>query len=125
MENLWIESTIKTPAIDFNAETGVLSIKGRAIPENPEEFFSEILQWMKDYFKNPLQSTQIDIQLEYINSGSSKYLSELFQLLQERHKGGNKCEVNWYYEEDDESLLELGKHYQSIIDLPIKLIAIY
>lgn len=125
MDNLRIEKTMKTPDISFDANKGKLVIKGRAIAENPEEFFSDILQWVRDYFQKPRSSTQIDIQLEYVNSGSSKYLLEFLHLLQEQYKSGLKCEVNWYYEEDDESLLELGKHYQSILDLPIKLIEFY
>jgi hypothetical protein len=125
MNNLKIKSTLKTPEIDFKAEEGVLKVKGRAIPENPEEFFSAVLQWVRDYFKNPNQVTQIDIQLEYINSGSSKYMLEFLHLLQKMHQDGRKCEINWYYEEDDESVLELGRHYQSIIDVPIKLIETY
>ncbi|MFP3859194.1 MAG: DUF1987 domain-containing protein [Bacteroidales bacterium] len=125
MDNLRIEKTLKTPAISFDAKSGKLAIIGRAIAENPEEFFSDVLQWIRDYFQNPQPFTQIDIQLEYINSASSKYLLELLNLLQEQYQKEVKFDVNWYYEEDDESLLELGKHYQSILDLPIKLIELY
>ena len=125
MENLKIKETLKTPGIDFDPNAGTLKIFGRAIPENPEEFFTGVLQWVKNYFRNPYDTTKIDIQLEYINSGSSKYMLEFLHLLQEMHKEGKKCEINWYYEEDDESVLELGKHYQSIIDVPFKLIAMY
>ena len=44
MENLKIDSTQKTPEIDFDADNGSLKLSGRAIPENPEEFFSEVVQ---------------------------------------------------------------------------------
>jgi hypothetical protein len=125
MENLKIKDTLKTPGIEFNPQEGKLKIFGRAIPENPEEFFTGVLQWVKKYFQNPTELTIIDIQLEYINSGSSKYLLEFLHILQDKHKEGKKCEINWYYEEDDESVLELGKHYQSIIDIPFKLIPVY
>ena len=125
MENLQIKETLKTPGIDFQPQEGNLKITGRAIPENPEEFFTGVLQWIKNYFKKPQDLTKVDIQLEYINSGSSKYMLEFLHLLQNMHKDGKRCEINWYYEEDDESVLELGKHYQSIIDVPFKLIPLY
>jgi hypothetical protein len=34
----------------------------------------------------------------------------------------NAC-INWYYEEEDEDMLEAGEDYDAIIDLPFKLIA--
>jgi len=125
MQNLKIDSTQKTPEIDFDAENGNLKLSGRAIPENPEEFFSGVIQWVKEYFKNPCDITTVDVQLEYINSGSSKFILEFFHLLQEMNQKGTQFKVHWYYEEDDESVLELGKHYQSILNLDCSLIEIY
>jgi len=125
MENLRIDSTIKTPEIDFDAGKQHLKISGRAIPENPEEFFSGVIQWIKAYFESKRELTTVDIQLEYINSGSSKFILDFLHLLQEMHKKGNKCKVKWYYEEDDEAVLELGKHYQSILDLDFSLVEVY
>ena len=34
MENILRESSAKTPAINFDAKSGVLLLKGRSIPEN-------------------------------------------------------------------------------------------
>ena len=125
MENLRIEETIKTPGVYFDAQTGVLKINGRAIPENPEDFFTSIIDWIFDYYKDPCEETVVHVQLEYINSGSSKFILEFFHILEEHHQSGYHTKVNWYYEEDDEAVFELGKHYQSILDLPFKLIEIY
>jgi hypothetical protein len=38
----------------------------------------------------------------------------------------NKADVviNWYYEEDDEDMLEAGEDYESIIKVPFKMIQI-
>ncbi|MBO7596417.1 MAG: SiaC family regulatory phosphoprotein [Bacteroidales bacterium] len=32
--------------------------------------------------------------------------------------------INWYYEEDDEDMLEAGEDYQSILKLPFKMVEI-
>jgi len=125
MERLQIDNTPKTPEIDFDAQKGILKISGRAIPENPEELFSGVIEWVQEYFKSPQELTTVEIQLEYINSGSSKFILELLHLLQEMHNSGKKCKVKWYYEEDDEAVLELGKHYQSILNLDFNLIELY
>ena len=38
MEKLHIEETAQTPLIRFDALTGEMVLKGRSIPENPDEF---------------------------------------------------------------------------------------
>jgi hypothetical protein len=125
MNELVIEKTVKTPYINFDAQSGIFKIIGRSIPENPEEFYRKLFDWLNVYFKNPQNETLINVQLEYINSGSSKFILEFFQLIQESKSKGFNCKINWYYEEDDEAVLELGKHYQAIINVPFKLIETY
>jgi len=125
MNELIIEKSAKTPFINFNAQSGILKIIGRSIPENPEEFYTNLLIWTKEYFNKPQNETLVHVQLEYINSGSSKFILEFFQLIELYKSKGMNCKINWHYEEDDEAVLELGKHYQSIIDVPFKLIEIY
>ncbi len=124
MQNLYIEETIKTPGVEFDAGTGVLNVYGRAIPENPENFFSGMIDWVFSYFKTPMSQTQVNIQLEYINSGASKFILEFFQILEEKYQEGHPAQINWYYEEDDESVYELGKHYQSMLHIPFKMVVV-
>ena len=40
------------------------------------------------------------------------------------HKSGNDIMIKWYYEEDDEDMLEAGEDYQSIINIPFKMIEV-
>ena len=125
MKELVLEKTVKTPYVNCDAKSGVVKINGRSIPENPEEFYTLLFDWLKEYYKQPQSETNIHVQLEYINSGSSKFILELFYIIQDFHKNGASSKINWYYEEDDEAVLELGKHYQSIITIPFKLIETY
>ena len=125
MKELVIEKTVKTPFVHFDPEKGELRLVGRSIPENPEEFFSQLFDWIDEYFIDPRESTTANLQLEYINSGSSKFILDLFQRLQKYSEMGRDCKVNWYYEEDDEAVLDLGKHYQTILKLPFHLIETY
>jgi hypothetical protein len=125
MKELVLEKTVKTPYVNFDAESGILKIIGRSIPENPDEFYSKLFNWVNEYFKKPQSDTLVNIQLEYINSGSSKFILEFFQLIQDYNSKGHNCKISWHYEEDDEAVLELGKHYQAIINVPFKLVEIY
>ena len=122
MKELIIEKTSNTPTVIFNPETGKLKIEGRSIPENPGEFFETLIDWLKIYYDTPASFTQMDLNLEYVNSGSSKYLLGIFRLIKKKYDEGNKSIINWYYEEDDEAILSLGEHYRSSVKMPFNLI---
>jgi len=124
MENIQIEGTPKTPAVNFDYDKGLIEIKGRSIPENSIEFYKQMVDWLESYAKNPQQSTTVNIQLEYFNTSSSKCILDVFKKLEAIYKLENDVVINWYYEEDDEDMLEAGEDYQSIIRVPFKMIEI-
>ena len=124
MESLSIEGTNKTPSIKLNPETGVIEIKGRSIPENSIEFYRPIVEWLDEYAKNPNKKTTVNVQLEYFNTSSSKCILDIFKKLESLKKARNEVIINWYYEEDDEDMLESGEDYESIIRVPFKMIEI-
>ena len=124
MKNIEIEGSPKTPEINFKADTGVIEIKGRSIPENSIEFYKPMIDWLEEYATSPQPKTIVNIQLEYFNTSSSKCILDVFKKLEVISKNGNEVVVNWYYEEDDEDMLEAGEDYQSIIRIPFKMIEI-
>ncbi len=119
-----IEGTPKTPSVKFDSHKGIIEIKGRSIPENSIEFYKPLVDWLEEYKKSPLEKTIVNIQLEYFNTSSSKCILDVFKKLESIHKAKNDVEVNWYYEEDDEDMLEAGEDYESIIRIPFKMIEI-
>jgi SiaC family regulatory phosphoprotein len=124
MESLLIEGTAKTPNIRFDGEQGLIEIKGRSIPENSIEFYKPLVDWLEMYSQNPKQTTKVNIQLEYFNTSSSKCILDVFKKLESIHKSNREVVINWYYEEDDEDMLEAGEDYESIIRIPFKMIEI-
>jgi hypothetical protein len=122
MKELIIKKTSNTPSINFNPETGVMKIEGRSIPENPGDFFDPLIEWLEDYFEHPVEITRFEMSLEYVNSGSSKYLLGIFRILKKKHDEGKQCSISWYYEEDDEAIFSLGEHYRNTIKVPFNLI---
>lgn len=125
MEEVFIKKTFNTPEVRFSAKEGFLRIEGRSIPEDPGELYDLIIEKLHEYFENPRPLTTIEIKLEYINSGSSKYLLELLRIIKRNYDEGADCHVTWYYEEDDESIQELGQHYQNTIEVPFRLVDYY
>lgn len=122
MEKLEIQRRANTPSVIFNSQTGVMKIEGRSIPENPGEFYDELIDWLKKYFSEDHPDTTLEMNLEYVNSGSSKYLLGLFRVIKEEVKKGKKITINWYYEEDDEAIQSLGEHYKSSLKIPFNMI---
>ena len=125
MEDLFLKKTFNSPEVEFISASGELNIEGRSIPEDPGEFFERLIHWMNDYFLNPAEQTVMNIKLEYINSGSSKYMLELLRILKLNHENGRKVLVKWYYEEGDESIEELGQHYEQTMQIPFEIIEYY
>lgn len=125
MNELVIEKTYSTPFVHFSAQTGVMRIEGRSIPENPAIFFEPLVKWLHDYFQSTKTKTKLDIKLDYINSGSTKSILGLLKEIKIFYDKGYECQINWHFEEDDESIRDLGKHYKSVIKLPINLIEIF
>jgi hypothetical protein len=125
MEPISIEGTPKTPSVKFDANEGVVEIKGRSIPENSIEFYKPLIEWLDEYANEPKPLTKVNVQLEYFNTSSSKCILDVFKKLEAIHKGQkNEVIINWYYEEDDEDMLEAGEDYESIIRVPFKMIEI-
>ncbi len=124
METVSIEGTPKTPAITMDPEKGLIEIKGRSIPENSIEFYKPVVDWLDKYEKEPHEITTVNMQLEYFNTSSSKCILDVFKKLEAIKKARHDVVINWYYEEDDEDMLEAGEDYESIIRIPFKMIEI-
>ncbi len=123
LKKLIIEGSNKTPFVKFDAETGILEMRGRSIPENAIEFYKPLVEWLDKYSKIAKDRTEVNIQLEYFNTSSSKCILDIFKKLEEiNKKEGKEVIINWYYEEDDEDMLEAGEDYQSILKIPFRMI---
>jgi hypothetical protein len=125
MEDLYLKKTFNSPEVEFVAKTGELSLEGRSIPEDPGEFFELLIDWINEYFLNASENTTMNIRLEYINSGSSKYMLEVLRIMKINHDAGKAVQIRWYFEEGDESIQELGVHYEQTIQIPFEHIEYY
>ena len=112
--------TKNTPAVILDPK-GTIKLTGRLVSENPLDFFKPIEEWINEYFNNPAEITCVEISLEYINSSGTKYLFDIIHRITHVYlkKNTEKFIINWYYEEDDEDMLERGTFYSSNLDVPI------
>jgi len=124
MENLEQEGSFKLPSLSLNADTGVLELEGKSIPERTAEFYDPVLEWIDEYVNAPQEETTLNIKLEYCNSSSTRYLMDILERLEGMYKADKKVTINWYYEEDDEDMLDLGQSYSAPLTIPINMIAV-
>lgn len=108
-----IEATKNSPRVELNPD-GKLIIKGRSILENTTEFYTPVIQWVKNL---TCEQITVEVRLEYMNSSSSKHLITILKNIAAQ-SGTRKACVKWFYEEDDEDMLDLGKDFQTLIHIP-------
>jgi len=116
MKDLIITATYKTPLVDLRRD-GQMLIKGRSIPENGYIFYQPIFQWIEEYGTRPSLKNVLDIQLEYINTISSKCILDIFKGLEKVKKKGVEVLVNWHYKDEYTDMLQAGEDYDSIINI--------
>lgn len=120
-----IEITNKTPEVELNNESGILNFKGRSIPENSIDFYNPVFEWIDRYTSSPQKTTTLNIHLEYFNTSSSKCLLDILKKLRSLDQTNkSKVQVNWYYDEDDEDMLEAGEDYRDIVNLTFNMIPV-
>jgi hypothetical protein len=121
MEKVVIQEELKNcPGITYYPDHNRLEMVGRSIPENPEMIFRRLEDWITLHFQNN-DALNVNIQLEYINSGSSKYLYQVLKRLTGYQRAGKAVIIKWRYEEDDEAMLELGEHYRDTAGIPLEI----
>ena len=114
MEVLIREGSQIIPEISFNP-IGRIDIRGRSIHEDPSKFFDPLCEWIENYCQNPAGTTNVNIELEYFNSGSARYILKILRRLGLLLDDDKKLIINWHYEEGDDDILERGEYYASIL----------
>ena len=128
METLIIESTPLTPCVTFDPKEGKFELLGYSRPEDCKNFFSPLIKYISDYQKTienrqiveGIKSDNISFifKFTYINSASTKLLCEfLFQVIKFKNIGVSFT-IEWFYEENDDDMRELGEDISDIIDYP-------
>ena len=117
MEELILDGTEKFPMIHL--KDGFISISGRSIPEDPKKAYKPVLQWVKEYVKNPAPTTEVRVKIEYSDTGSTKCIFDVLKVLAVCRNTNHKIEMifNWVYEKGDGEIVELGEFMESKLNV--------
>jgi len=86
-------------------------IEGRSLPEDVNKFYSPLMDWA---VKVTAEAVTLDINLEYLNSASTKKMLEFLKML-DANNHIKTFIVNWHYESDDEDTLENGQIFEELL----------
>jgi hypothetical protein len=118
LKNMFIEQTDKTPLVDLNFLSGELILSGKSIPINAPRIFEPILDWVNDYVKNPKQTTNLRLNLEYFNTASSIWLAKIVKALAGINKSDCVLFLHIYFPiEDFDDIDDIKDDLSPVIDV--------
>lgn len=126
MENFYFEGNSidhdYRPTVDMRADTGYCEFSGLSYPWDPVAFYIPIIRWIKEYITEDNKILTFNMKMDGFNTTSGAKLMEIFRLLENYHTSQRgKAQINWYYEEEDDDILEAGEDFQKMLKVPIDL----
>ena len=128
MKTLVIKQTITTPEITFDYDNNIFNLEGCSRPEDVRSFYYPIIQWLTDLkngvengeIKNNNDITVFNFKFDYFNSSSAKFILDILVLINDIHKAGLNIRIDWYFEENDDDMKEVGEELSDVVDFPFE-----
>jgi len=133
MKKIRLEATDKSPGIFFDPQNKTFEMEGNSRPENVRDFFIPVMEKLRKNFEEFLgqkdsvteeKPLKCMFKLEYFNSSSAKFISDILVMIGNYHKKGMPVKLYWYFKEGDEDMLEVGEDFSEMIDMPFQMVMI-
>jgi hypothetical protein len=121
MDDLIIKPTDKSLGVDISS--GTLNFTGRSILTDPRIFFDPVTKWVSNYLKDPAGETVVNIKLEYIDTASTQSLYQILRQLNSIRKTGYILMINWFIEDADPEMRELGEMIEQRLGIEFRFIS--
>ena len=129
MNSLKIEETIATPKIIFDFDNNNFVLQGCSRPEDVRGFFGPIIEWLHTFResinddicnKHKDNPVIFKFKFDYFNSSSAKFILDILVLINDTHAKGLNVKIDWYYEENDDDMKEVGEELSEVVDFPFE-----
>ena len=125
MENLLIERTPTTPKVEFYPKKNLFEISGSSRPEDVRVFYNPILEKLQQFRKEIADKTDdysdnpfvFNFKFNYFNSSSAKFILDILIEVNEFYTDGINIQVNWFFEEGDDDMKEVGEDLTVMLDI--------
>lgn len=112
MEPIKIEGSDRSPEVDFDFDGLKFMIRGESYPEDVTAFYGPLLDKLEKALEGADgQQIEFNFELIYFNSSSAKVIMEIFDQLEEAAENGAQVTVNWAFDEEDDTMEELGEEF--------------
>ena len=118
---LHIVVTETPPRLAVHLEAGTMNVRGNSYPANADMFFSPIIDWLvlRLREKESLERIAIDINFNYLNTSSAKFLFRLLKPFDDIFAPGKDFSIRWSYVQGDIDMKDLGEDFQSNLKMPV------
>ena len=65
----------------------------------------------------------LELRLLYLNTSSIKAMMDIFDLLEAAHQQGKAVAVNWYYDRQNERVVELAEEFKEDCSFPFSILS--
>ncbi len=120
-ESLIIEPKSDTPGVIIDPEKNEFEIYGKSLPEDTNEFYDPVLDFLEKYSLNPNPHTKFVLNFEYYNSASVRKIMNILTFLEDIKSKGYDVSIVWMYEENDEIMKESGIDFQETVEVPFEI----
>lgn len=124
MENIILAATETTPQVTLDFEKNILLIKGVSYPENSNEFYKPIINWLKEYLNSVDTEIILNLHIEYLNTSSTKSILNILDVFNDSFNEGKNVKIIWNYDKENQSLFECGEELSFGLDVPFEIVSI-
>lgn len=111
------------PIIEFNEELNSIRFEGIFIIKSYWQEEDLLIPRVKDFISKR-DTVLLEFSLFYLDSVSRKIFFEMFVELKDTLLSIKNLSIKWYYETEDESILELGDVLTNFLGIPFDFINI-
>jgi hypothetical protein len=131
MQGLIIPPEQNTPGIRFSPVDNIYLISGNSAPEDVRALYYPVIEWFSMFATEisvrpgmftPEKPLTLKIDLKYFNSSSAKFIYDLILQLKSIGNTGVPVALEWYYDKDDNDMMEAGKDISSIVEMDFRYI---
>lgn len=123
MEPLIIKPSVDIPEITLQVkEEGLFFFKGKSLPEDVDEFYAPIINWLEKYAENPKPQSIFHFEMDYFNTASSKKILDILYIAKDINDEGKQVKIKWLYSKNDTDMLIAGEEFMDIIEMQFQFI---
>ncbi len=121
MNPLSIKGTEDMPEVIMDKENGIFKVSGNSFSDDPISTFKPIFDWVDEYIKAPNSETDLEIKMNYMNTASSKQITELLMRFKKAEAASNVL-VKWHYDKMDDDMKFDGETLKAVVQMNFDLL---